>query len=64
MEEKNSRYIFRSKGFAYGLDLGSDGTKGLKDDLKILSTFLCWFSVFYKNFTIIVNTLSYLSDII
>lgn len=44
----DSRYIFKPKGFAYGLDLGYDGAKGFKDDLKISLTSLCWFSDFYK----------------
>lgn len=31
----DSSYIFKPKGFAYGLDLGYDRAKEFKDDLKI-----------------------------
>lgn len=39
-ETSDSEYIFKTKEFAYELDLGYDRSKGFKDDFKVPFNFL------------------------
>lgn len=56
-ETSDSEYIFKTKEFAYELDLGYDRSKGFKDDFKVPFNFLLsflWVS-FTKIFIIVIS---------
>lgn len=50
-ETSDSEYIFKTKEFAYELDLGYDRSKGFKDDFKVPFNFLfvIFVGFFYQN---------------